>query len=79
MFAVIIMASKTNAIRIVNQAKIPCEEAYYDYDENDEHDMLNCLDIYGEFGKNVEEYVAYIQNVEAGVYIIVAKNVRIER
>ena len=35
MFAVINMASKTNAIRIVNQAKIPCEEAYYDYDEND--------------------------------------------
>ena len=54
-------------------------EGNYDYDENDEHDMLNCLDIYGEFSKNIEEYVAYIQNVEAGVYIIVAKNVRIER
>lgn len=54
-------------------------EGNYDYDENDEHDMLNSLDIYGEFSKNIEEYVAYIQNVEAGVYIIVAKNVQIER
>ena len=54
-------------------------EGNYDYDENDEYDMLNCFDIYGEFGKNIEEYVAYIQNVEAGVYIIVAKNMRIER
>lgn len=41
--------------------------------------MLNCLDISGEFGKNIEEYAVYVQNVEAGVYIIVAKNVRIER
>lgn len=29
------MASKTNAVRIVEQAKIPCLEAYYEYDEND--------------------------------------------
>ena len=29
------MASKTNAIRIVNQAKIPCQEAFYEYDESD--------------------------------------------
>lgn len=29
------MGSKTNAIRIVQQAKIPYEEAYYEYDEND--------------------------------------------
>lgn len=54
-------------------------EGNYNYDENDEHDMLNCLDFYGEFGKNIEEYVAYVQNVDAGVYIIVAKNVKIER
>ena len=54
-------------------------EGNYDYDENDEHDMLNCFDIDGEFGKNMEEYVAYIQNVDAGTYIIVAKNMRIER
>lgn len=30
-----IMASKTNAIRIVQQAKIPLRECFYDYDEND--------------------------------------------
>ena len=29
------MAGKTNAIRIVTQAKIPCEEAFYAYDESD--------------------------------------------
>ena len=53
-------------------------EGNYDYDENDEHDILNCLDIYGDFSQNIEDYAAYIQNVEAGVYIIIAKNVRIE-
>ena len=41
--------------------------------------MLNCFDLLGEFGKSIDEYAAYVQNVEAGVYIIVAKNVRIER
>lgn len=29
------MAAKTNAFRLVEQAKIPCCEAYYDYDEED--------------------------------------------
>ena len=29
------MASKTNAVRLVQQAQIPCREAYYDFDEND--------------------------------------------
>ena len=29
------MATKTNAVRLVEQAKIPCREAFYDYDEND--------------------------------------------
>lgn len=29
------MAKKTNAVRIVQQAGIPCREAYYEYDEND--------------------------------------------
>lgn len=29
------MASKTNAIRLVQQAGITCQEAFYDYDEND--------------------------------------------
>ena len=29
------MATKTNAVRIVQQAKIPCKEAFYAFDEND--------------------------------------------
>jgi len=29
------MATKTNAVRLVEQAKIPCRESFYDYDEKD--------------------------------------------
>lgn len=29
------MAKKTNAVRIVEQAGIPCQEHFYEYDEND--------------------------------------------
>ena len=29
------MANKTNAVRLVEQAGIPCREAFYEYDEND--------------------------------------------
>ncbi|MBE6924294.1 MAG: Cys-tRNA(Pro) deacylase [Ruminococcaceae bacterium] len=29
------MADKTNAIRLVEQAKIPCREAFYEFDEKD--------------------------------------------
>lgn len=29
------MAEKTNAVRLIQQAKIPCREAFYDYDESD--------------------------------------------
>ena len=29
------MATKTNSVRLVTQAGIPCKEAFYDYDEND--------------------------------------------
>ena len=29
------MASKTNAVRLVEQAGFTCKEAFYDYDEND--------------------------------------------
>ena len=32
---VIIMALKTNAVRLIQQAGIPCREAWYDFDEND--------------------------------------------
>ena len=33
--AVINMATKTNAVRLVLQAGIPCREEFYEYDEND--------------------------------------------
>ena len=29
------MGTKTNAIRLVSQAGIPCRECFYEYDEND--------------------------------------------
>ena len=29
------MATKTNAVRLVQQAKIPCREVFYEYDEKD--------------------------------------------
>lgn len=29
------MATKTNAVRLVHQARIPCRESFYDYDEQD--------------------------------------------
>ena len=32
---VMIMASKTNAVRLLNQAGFSCKEAFYDYDERD--------------------------------------------
>ena len=32
---VIKMSAKTNAVRLVEQAGFPCQEAFYEYDEND--------------------------------------------
>ena len=29
------MAEKTNAVRLIQQAKIPCQEAFYEFDEQD--------------------------------------------
>ena len=33
------MATKTNAVRLVQQAGFPCREAFYEYDENDLNGM----------------------------------------
>ena len=33
------MSAKTNAVRIVEQSKIPCSEAFYDFDPNDLNGM----------------------------------------
>ena len=34
-----IMSTKTNAVRLVQQAGIPCREAFYEFDENDLNGM----------------------------------------
>ena len=52
-------------------------EGDYDYEENNEHDMLNVFDLLGGFSGEKDSYHAYVQNVDAGVYIIVAKEVQI--
>lgn len=33
------MNAKTNAVRLVEQANIPCREAFYEFDENDLNGM----------------------------------------
>ena len=33
------MNGKTNAVRLVEQAGIPCREAFYEFDENDLNGM----------------------------------------
>lgn len=48
-------------------------EGNYNYDEDDPADMLNVLDLGGRFEQEAESYNAYVQNVDAGVYIILAK------
>ena len=45
------MAKKTNAVRLVEQAKIPCREHFYEYDEND----LSGLHSAEALGKPAEE------------------------
>lgn len=54
-------------------------EGGYNYDENDENDTLNCFDVGGKYSESIDDYSAYIQDVDAGTYIIVAKDYRIER
>ena len=45
------MAKKTNAVRLVEQAKIPCREHFYEFDEND----LSGLHAAEALGKPAEE------------------------
>ena len=52
-------------------------EGDYDYDENEPADLLNVMDLCGRFRKDMDRYRAYIQNVDAGVYIIVAKDMQV--
>ena len=52
-------------------------EGHYDYDENEPDDMLNVLDLHGSFMQDINSYNAYVQNVDAGVYIVVAKDMQV--
>lgn len=54
-------------------------EGDYNYDENEPADMLNVFDLCGTFSEEIERYRAYVQNVDAGVYIIVARDISIIR
>ena len=46
-----LMATKTNAVRLIQQAGIPCREEFYEFDEND----LNGLHAAHAIGKPAEE------------------------
>ena len=46
-----LMATKTNAVRLIQQAGIPCREEFYEFDEND----LNGLHAAQAIGKPAEE------------------------
>lgn len=52
-------------------------EGDYDYDENEPADLLNVMDLQGNFMREIDSYSTYIQNVDAGVYIIVAKDMQV--
>lgn len=52
-------------------------EGDYNYNEDDEYDMLNVFDVSAIFAEEKDSYHAYVQNVDAGVYIIVAKELQI--
>lgn len=54
-------------------------EGDYEYDPSAPADMLNVFDLFGIYQKEKEKYHAFVQNVDAGVYIIIAKGYRIVR
>lgn len=52
-------------------------EGDYEYDPSEPADMLNAFDLLGTYHKEKEKYHAFVQNVDAGVYIIIAKGYQI--
>lgn len=54
-------------------------EGDYEYDPSETADMLNVFDLFGIYQKEKGQYHAFVQNVDAGVYIIVAKGYQIIR
>ena len=54
-------------------------EGNYNYEEDDPHDLLNSFDLLKQYTKEKKQYRAYVQNVDAGVYVIIAKGVEVIR
>ena len=52
-------------------------EGDYEYNPSEPADMLNTFDLFGIYQKEKEKYHAFVQNVDAGVYIIIAKGYQI--
>ena len=52
-------------------------EGDYEYNPSEPADMLNTFDLFGIYQKEKEKYHAFVQNVDAGVYIIIAKGYNI--
>ena len=61
------MAKKTNAVRLVEQAKIPCQEHFYEFDEND----LSGLHAAEALGKPAEEVFKTLvaRGAKTGVHV----------
>ena len=61
------MAKKTNAVRLVEQAKIPCQEHFYEFDEND----LSGLHAAEALGKPAEEVFKTLvaRGVKTGIHV----------
>ena len=52
-------------------------EGDYAYNPSEPADMLNVFDLLGIYQKEKEKFHAFVQNVDAGVYIIIAKGYQI--
>ena len=52
-------------------------EGDYEYEPSEPADMLNVFDLLGTYQRGKETYHAFVQNVDAGVYIIIAKGYQI--
>ena len=61
------MAKKTNAVRLVEQAKIPCQEHFYEFDEND----FSGLHAAEALGKPAEEVFKTLvaRGVKTGIHV----------
>lgn len=54
-------------------------EGNYEYDPSEPANLLNMFDLSGIYQKDKEKYHAFVQNVDAGVYIIIAKGYHLVR